>query len=92
MSYQGVFEQGLTVAGDGHSFAAATKGAFGYRAILGVAVPIAATPGVAMTAEYRVLGLAADRTYGGALATVGGSVTSNIKLNCEVDPENRTGG
>jgi OOP family OmpA-OmpF porin len=52
---------------------------------LGVAVSIAAAPGVAMTAEYRFLGLAADRTDGGTLATDGGAIASNIKLNNDYD-------
>lgn len=42
-----------------------TAGAFAYQAILGAAVPIAAVPGLAVTAEYRFFGLAGDRTYGG---------------------------
>jgi outer membrane protein OmpA-like peptidoglycan-associated protein len=33
-----------------------TEGAFGYQAILGLAVPIHAVPGLALTAEYRFLG------------------------------------
>ena len=38
-------------------------GSFAYQAILGAAFPIAAVPGLAITAEYRFLGLAEDRTY-----------------------------
>ena len=41
-----------------------TEGAFAYQAILGGAIPIASVPGLAVTAEYRFLGLAGDRTYG----------------------------
>jgi OmpA-OmpF porin, OOP family len=87
VGYEGLFEQGLTVAGGGDTFATnmATKAAFGYRAILGAAVPIAPAPGLAMTAEYRFLGLAGDRTYGGTLTTGGGSITSSIKLNNDYD-------
>ncbi len=39
------------------------KGAFAYQAILGAAIPIAAVPGLALTAEYRFMGLATNRTY-----------------------------
>jgi outer membrane protein OmpA-like peptidoglycan-associated protein len=39
------------------------KGAFAYQAILGAAFPIQPVPGLAVTAEYRFLGMAGDRTY-----------------------------
>jgi outer membrane protein OmpA-like peptidoglycan-associated protein len=39
------------------------KGDFAYQAILGVALPVAAAPGLALTAEYRFMGLAGNRTY-----------------------------
>jgi outer membrane protein OmpA-like peptidoglycan-associated protein len=42
-----------------------TAGAFAYQAILGAAIPVAAAPGLAVTVEYRFLGLAGDRSYGG---------------------------
>ena len=38
-------------------------GAFAYQAIIGVAFPIASIPGLALTAEYRFMGLAGERTY-----------------------------
>jgi OOP family OmpA-OmpF porin len=41
----------------------ATAGAFAYQAILGAAFPIASVPGLAITAEYRFMGLAGNRTY-----------------------------
>jgi OmpA-OmpF porin, OOP family len=44
--------------------ASKTAGAFAYQAILGAAIPIQAVPGLAVTAEYRFLGLAGDRNYG----------------------------
>jgi outer membrane protein OmpA-like peptidoglycan-associated protein len=45
-----------------------TKGAFAYQAILGAAFPIPSAPGLAVTAEYRFMGLAGNRDYnfGGA--------------------------
>ena len=39
------------------------KGSFAYQGIAGVAVPIEAIPGLAITAEYRFLGLAESRNY-----------------------------
>ncbi len=45
-----------------------TAGSFAYQAILGAAFPIASVPGLAITAEYRFMGLSGNRDYG-----VGGS-------------------
>jgi outer membrane protein OmpA-like peptidoglycan-associated protein/outer membrane protein W len=41
----------------------ATAGALAYQAILGVGFPIASVPGLAITAEYRFMGLAGNRNY-----------------------------
>jgi len=49
----------------GGASASQTEGAFAYQAILGGAFPIASMPGLAVTAEYRFLGLSGDRDYGG---------------------------
>ncbi len=38
-------------------------GTFAYQGILGASFPIAAIPGLSLTAEYRFLGLLGDRTY-----------------------------
>jgi OmpA-OmpF porin, OOP family len=43
--------------------ATGTAGDFAYQAILGAALPIASVAGLAVTAEYRFMGLAGDRTY-----------------------------
>jgi outer membrane protein OmpA-like peptidoglycan-associated protein len=43
--------------------ATGTAGAFAYQAILGAAIPIASVPGLAVTAEYRFMGLAGNRGY-----------------------------
>ena len=40
-----------------------TKGSFAYQGIAGAAFPIAAVPGLAVTAEYRFMGLAGNRNY-----------------------------
>jgi len=42
-----------------------TQGSFAYQGIVGAAFPISAVPGLSVTAEYRFLGLAEDRSYGG---------------------------
>jgi OmpA-OmpF porin, OOP family len=47
-----------------------TVGSFAYQAILGVAFPMPAIPGLAITTEYRFVGTAGNRSYGGA-ATAG---------------------
>jgi OOP family OmpA-OmpF porin len=47
-----------------------TEGSFAAQAILGVAVPVAAVPGLAVTADYRFLGMAGNRTYDG-VGTIG---------------------
>jgi outer membrane protein OmpA-like peptidoglycan-associated protein len=39
------------------------QGAFAYQAIFGASFPVAAVPGLSLTAEYRFMGLAEDRTY-----------------------------
>ena len=52
-----------------------TQGSFAYQAIAGVAFPMAAIPGLAITAEYRYMGLTGNRNYG-AVSTV--SATTRI--------------
>jgi outer membrane protein OmpA-like peptidoglycan-associated protein len=47
----------------GHHLVTGTTGAFAYQAILGAAFPIASVPGLAVTAEYRFMGLAGNRSY-----------------------------
>jgi outer membrane protein OmpA-like peptidoglycan-associated protein len=59
--YQWVAEH-INDTGGGGS-ATTTKGAFAYQAILGAAFPIPSVPGLAVTAEYRFMGLAGNRRY-----------------------------
>jgi len=57
------------------------KGSFAYQGILGAAVPIVGVPGLAVTADYRFMGLQGNRNYGGTLTAVDGTTTSaNFKL------------
>jgi outer membrane protein OmpA-like peptidoglycan-associated protein len=51
------------ITADGGS-ASKTVGAFAYQAILGAAMPVASVPGLAITAEYRFMGLAGNRDFG----------------------------
>ena len=47
-----------------------TAGSFAYQAILGAAVPISSVPGLAISAEYRFMGLSGNRTYGSGRSSV----------------------
>ncbi len=44
-----------------------TQGSFAYQGIVGAAFPIPAVPGLALTAEYRFLGLSDNRNFGGPI-------------------------
>ena len=68
------------------------KGSFAYQGILGVAFPIAALPGLAITTEFDYYGLSGNREYGatatcytcganGTSVTHTGTVTSNSNHN-----------
>jgi len=59
-----------------------TEGAFAYQAIIGAAIPIPSVPGLAVTAEYRFMGLAGNRTYN--LPGVGNSITLGNDFNNSV--------
>jgi OOP family OmpA-OmpF porin len=50
-----------------------TEGSFAYQGIAGVAMPMAGVPGLALTLDYRFLGLNGNRTYAG-VGSVGGQV------------------
>ncbi|HVY14145.1 MAG TPA: OmpA family protein [Rhodopila sp.] len=55
-----------------------TKGSFAYQAIIGAAFPVPGVPGLAVTGEYRFLGLAGDRTYGGVANP--GAIPVSVKM------------
>jgi len=57
--------QGLNTASASNS----TEGKFAYQGIVGVALPIAGAPGLALTADYRFMGLVGDRSYSGTPAS-----------------------
>jgi outer membrane protein OmpA-like peptidoglycan-associated protein len=53
-----------------------TEGSFAYQAILGAAFPMP-VPGLALTAEYRFLGTATNRTYTGTTTSTVSHTTPN---------------
>ena len=70
VGYEGVSFHGVTVSGGNwlggsvhDSLLNSTQGSFAYPAMLGGAFPIPAAPGLAVTAEYRFMGLAGTRNY-----------------------------
>jgi OmpA-OmpF porin, OOP family len=73
--YQWAFEQQPHGAGPGFTYAGPTseRGAFAYQAMLGMAYPISAVPGLALTAEYRFMGLEGSRSYGVEVTPVAGT-------------------
>jgi outer membrane protein OmpA-like peptidoglycan-associated protein len=82
--YQWVNADNVSVSGPFGSahVADSTKGDFAYQAILGVALPITAAPGLALTAEYRFMGLAGDRSYGTTFTSPGGpTFHGSVKLD-----------
>jgi outer membrane protein OmpA-like peptidoglycan-associated protein len=82
VGYEETWEHNLHVSGPGFVATAAntTKGSLGYQGILGVAVPMAAMPGLAITAEYRFMGLAGNRTFSATSVAGGVAVPATGKL------------
>jgi len=62
----------------------ATKGSLAYQAIIGAAIPIESMPGFAVTAEYRFMGLAGNRSYSGSTGGVPVTFTSTNDYNHSV--------
>jgi outer membrane protein OmpA-like peptidoglycan-associated protein len=65
-------------------------GAFAYQGIVGAAFPIAAVPGLSLTAEYRYLGMTGDRTLNAQYlanrpAPLGTSTAAKIKFSDETN-------
>lgn len=58
-----------------------TKGSFAYQGILGAALPIPPIPGLALTAEYRFMGMSSKRNYSGYIA--GTSIPATVKVTDE---------
>jgi OmpA-OmpF porin, OOP family len=93
VGYQQVIENNLHItpfpppaAGGFGSSGSNSEGSFAYQAILGVALPISSMPGLAVTAEYRFMGLAGERSYPATIGatTIGavrGKITSTNDFN-----------
>jgi outer membrane protein OmpA-like peptidoglycan-associated protein len=86
VGYQWVKESGLHVRGADFSVNAPedTQGKFAYQGIIGVAYPILSAPGLALTFDYRFMGLVGQRNYGAVTSTTGvggGTVLSTVKLD-----------
>ena len=60
-------------------------GSFAYQAILGAAFPIAAVPGLAITAEYRFMGLAESRNYNYQYFAPGTATRARIRIGDNED-------
>jgi len=60
-----------------------TVGEFAYQAIIGAALPIASVPGLALTVDYRFMGLTGNRDYSGGVSGIvnGKTVSGNVRLN-----------
>jgi OmpA-OmpF porin, OOP family len=80
VGYQQVFMSQLHVSDGTTVFSSpnTNRGAFAYQGILGAAVPVPMAPGLAITLEYRFMGLAGNRTYG---TTSGAEVTQSNDYN-----------
>ncbi len=59
-----------------------TEGSFAYQAIIGAAMPISSVPGLAVTAEYRFMGMSGNRTYGSGnnSVTLGNDFNNSVLL------------
>ncbi|HEY4173451.1 MAG TPA: OmpA family protein [Rhodopila sp.] len=57
-----------------------TEGSFAYQAILGAALPISSVPGLSLTAEYRFMGLAGDRSYDNLDAKFGDNFNHSVLI------------
>jgi OOP family OmpA-OmpF porin len=82
--YQWAKETNLHASVPGVTLAAGndTEGKFAYQAILGAAFPIPNAPGLALTADYRFMGMSGDRDYNGTVAIAGvGTRPANVRLN-----------
>jgi outer membrane protein OmpA-like peptidoglycan-associated protein len=82
--YQWAQERNLRISSPGFVGNAKTdtEGKFAYQAILGAAMPIVGVPGLALTADYRFMGLLEDRDYGGTVTAAGvGTRPANFRLN-----------
>jgi opacity protein-like surface antigen len=69
VGHQWMEESHLKVAHPGMVFngSGETHDGFAYQAIVGAALPIAAIPGLSLTADYRFMGITGSRNYNGTI-------------------------
>jgi OOP family OmpA-OmpF porin len=73
--HAGVFPNALLTAKNG------TEGSFAYQGIVGVAMPMAAMPGLSLTLDYRFLGLNGNRDYDGTGVVGGHTFPASARAN-----------
>jgi len=81
VGYQWAQMQNLhaTVGGANVATGNQSKGSFAYQAILGAALPIESVPGLALTAEYRFMGLTGHRQYSASVGPGGTPASFTMK-------------
>jgi OOP family OmpA-OmpF porin len=62
-----------------------TTGGFAYQGIVGVAFPIQSAPGLAITAEYRVMDMPFTRNYNATLDTPAGKIGGIQRMGEEIN-------
>jgi OOP family OmpA-OmpF porin len=62
-----------------------TQGRFAYQGIVGMAYPIDAIPGLALTADYRFMGLTGSRGYDGLVTTTASGRPSPVHFTLNDD-------
>lgn len=83
VGYESATDSELAVTGPGFRSLSPTtsQGSFAYQGIAGLAFPIAAAPGLSLTADYRFMGLAGSRTYSAAVNGAPGANKFNQDYN-----------
>ena len=83
VGYESATDSELAVNGPGFRSLSSTtsQGSLAYQGIAGLAFPIAAAPGLSLTADYRFMGLAGSRTYSAAVNGAPGSNKFNQDYN-----------
>ena len=84
LGYQWAFEQGLAASATTGAFRLrqrATEGNFAYQGIVGAAWPVQAVPGLAVTGEYRFMGLAGNRSYDAATISAAGTAIGTARFS-----------
>jgi OOP family OmpA-OmpF porin len=58
-----------------------TEGSFAYQGIIGASLPVVGVPGLALTLDYRFMGLAGTRNYAATLTSGSTSVPGQVRLS-----------